>query len=90
MRLFPCAPLSQVCLLFGFPAFRFCTLGVCAVSQLFFICQNLVETLVLLFPSAVEEVGGQSAAYINDRPLESRFYLLEVQWHFLEVRFKLE
>ena len=90
MRLFPCAPLSQVCLLFGFPAFRFLTLGVCAVSQLFFICQNLVETLALLFPSAVEEVGGQSAADINDRPQRDVLYLQERRVFRLLVKCAVE
>ena len=53
----------------------FFPLGVCAVGKLFFFCQNLVERLALLLPSAGEAVRRQDGTYINNRPQRDVVYL---------------
>ena len=75
MILFPFRPLGTVGLLFGLYTFFFLTLGVCAVGKLFFFCQNLVERLALLLPSAGEAVRRQDGTYINNRPQRDVVYL---------------
>ena len=79
MLRFPCFPLDPIlgpiCLLFGPLTLLFFPLGVCAVGKLFFFCQNLVERLALLLPSAGEAVRRQDGTYINNRPQRDAVYL---------------